>query len=141
MPSRRLFVVTVLAVLATGLAAVERQTPAPRWVTAWATSQQGLGQDGVTDATVRLIARVTAGGESIRIRLDNTYGTEPLEIGSVYVGQRQRGPALLSGSNMQVRFGGATSVTVGAGESVRSDPVPMTVLPRTRIGCSKRFAA
>ena len=137
MPSRRLCVVTVLAILlATGLAAVERQTPAPRWVTAWATSQQGLGQDGVTDATVRLIARVTAGGESVRVRLDNTFGTEPLRIGSAYIGQRQRGPAVLSGSNMQVRFGGATSVTIPAGGSVNSDPVLMTVLPRQDLAVS-----
>ena len=137
MPRRRLFICTVLAVLlATGLAAVGRQAPTPRWVTAWATSQQGLGQDGVTDATVRLIARVTAGGESVRVRLDNTYGTEPLQLGSIYVGQRQRGPALLSGSNMQVRFGGATSVTIAAGESVRSDPVRMTVLPRQDLAVS-----
>ena len=137
MPSRRLCVVTVLAILlATGLAAVERQTPAPRWVTAWATSQQGLGQDGVTDATVRLIARVTAGGESVRVRLDNTFGTEPLRIGSAYIGQRQRGPAVLSGSNMQVRFGGATIVTIPAGGSVNSDPVLMTVLPRQDLAVS-----
>ena len=64
MPSRRLFVVTVLSVLlAVGVAGFAQQ-PARRWVTAWATSQQGLAQDGVTDATVRLIARVTAGGDS-----------------------------------------------------------------------------
>ena len=136
MPSRRLLIVTVLAVLlAVGVAGFAQQ-PAPRWVTAWATSQQGLGQNGVTDATVRLIARVTAGGESVRVRLDNTYGTEPLQIGSAYIGQRQRGPALLSGSNMQVRFAGATSVTIAAGESVRSDPVQMTVLPRQDLAVS-----
>ena len=136
MPSRRLFVVTVLAVLLAIGAAGFAQQPAPRWVTAWATSQQGLGQDGVTDATVRLIARVTAGGESVRVRLDNTYGTEPLQIGSAYIGQRQRGPALLSGSNMQVRFAGATSVTIPAGGSVSSDPVRMTVLPRQDLAVS-----
>ncbi len=136
MPTRRLFVVTVLAVLlAVGAAGFARQ-PTPRWITAWATSQHGLGQDGVTDATVRLIARVTVGGESVRVRLDNTYGTEPLQIGSVYLGQRQRGPALLSGSNMPVRFAGATSVTIPVGGSVSSDPVRMTVLPRQDLAVS-----
>ena len=137
MTRTRLSIAALLAAtVATGLAARERQAPAPRWVTAWATSQQALGQNGVTDATVRLIARVTAGGESLRIRLDNTYGTEPLRTGSIYVGQRQRGPALLSGSNTPVRFGGATSVTIAAGESVRSDPVQMTVLPRQDLAVS-----
>ena len=133
----RLAVAATLALLlATGLAAIERQTPTPRWITAWATSQQRLGQDGVTDATVRLIARVTAGGESVRVRLDNTFGTERLQIGSAYIGQRQRGPALLSGSNRRIRFSGATSVTIPAGGSVRSDPVQMTVLPRQDLAVS-----
>ena len=135
-PFWRSVTVVVAVLLATGLSALERQAPAPRWVTAWATSQQGLGQDGVTDATVRLIARVTAGGESVRVRLDNTYGTEPLQIGSAFIGQRQRGPALLSGSNMQVRFAGSTSVTIPPGGSVRSDPVRMTVVPRQDVAVS-----
>ncbi len=136
MHSRRLFVVTVLAVLLAAGAAGLAQQPTPRWITAWATSQQGLGQGTVTDATVRLIARVTAGGESVRVRLDNTYGTDPLQIGSAYVGQRQRGPAVLSGSNTQVRFAGATSVTIAAGGSVTSDPIQMTVLPRQDLAVS-----
>jgi len=136
MHSRRRFVVTVLAVLLAAGAAGLAQQPAPRWITAWATSQQGLGQDAVTDATVRLIARVTAGGESVRVRLDNTYGTDPLQIGSAYLGQRQRGPAVLSGSNTQVRFGGATSVTIAVGGSVTSDPIQMTVLPRQDLAVS-----
>ena len=136
MPSRRLFVSTVLGVLLAAGAAGLAQQPTARWITAWATSQQGLGQEAVTDATVRLIARVTAGGESVRVRLDNTYGTDPLQIGSAYVGQRQRGPALLSGSNLQVRFAGATSVTIAAGGSVTSDPIQMSVLPRQDLAVS-----
>ena len=135
-PIRWSVTLALAVLLVSGLAPLERQTTAPRWVTAWATSQQGLGQDGVTDATVRLIARVTAGGESVRIRLDNVYGTEPLHIGSAYVGQRQRGPALLAGSNMQVHFDGATSVTIPAGGTVSSDPIRMTVLPRQDLAVS-----
>ena len=133
---RRAVAVFLALLVATGVVALERQTPTPRWVTAWATSQQGHGQDGVTDATVRLIARVTAGGESVRVRLDNTYGTEPLQIGSAYIGQRQRGPALLAGSNMRVRFAGATSVTIPAGGTVSSDAIRMTVLPRQDLAVS-----
>ena len=133
----RWFVTASLAVLlATSLIALERQAPVPSWVTAWATSQQGLAQDGVTDATVRLIARVTAAAESVRVRLDNTYGTQPLRIGSAYIGQRQHGAALLSGSNLQVRFAGSTGVTIPIGGSVRSDPVRMTVLPRQDLAVS-----
>ena len=103
------------------------QSADPRWVTAWATSQQDLGPDGVSNATVRMIARVTAAGEAVRIRLDNTYGVEPLEIGAAAVGQPMRGARLAPGSGRPVRFGGNAAVTVPPGERMTSDPVGMTV--------------
>ncbi len=131
----RLFASTALALLlAVSLAAVERQTPSPRWITAWATSQQGLGlgadQGGVTNTTVRLIARVTAGGDSVRIRLDNGYGVEPLRIGSASIGHRMRGAALVPGTLHPLRFGGDRSVTIPPGGSVHSDSVQLAVLAR-----------
>ncbi len=49
----------------------------PGWITAWGTSQQVLGQTRVSNATLRLIARVTAPGDAIRLRFDNTFGTVP----------------------------------------------------------------
>src|SRR4029450_9168221 len=61
--------------------ATPAQQPAPpseRWVTAWGTSQSGLGADAVSNTTVRMIARVTISGQAVRIRLDNTFGTSPL---------------------------------------------------------------
>ena len=122
--------------LAVGLAAVERQTNVHHWVTAWATSQQGLDQSGVTNMTVRLIARVTAGGESIRIRLDNGYGTESIQIGSASVAHRMRGADLIPGTNHPVSFDGKRSVTIPSGASVQSDPVPLSVLARQDLAVS-----
>src|SRR5258708_7795090 len=55
----------------------------PDWTTAWATSQQVLGQTRVSNATLRLIARVTAPGDAIRLRFDNTFGTAPVTFGNV----------------------------------------------------------
>src|SRR5688572_19540747 len=52
----------------------ESQTSAQaRWVTAWGTSQQTAGPS-LTNTTVRLNARVTIGGDAVRLRFDNTYG-------------------------------------------------------------------
>jgi hypothetical protein len=39
----------------------------PGWTAAWGTSQQVLGQTRVSNATLRLIARVTAPGDAIRL--------------------------------------------------------------------------
>lgn len=100
------------------------------WTTAWATSQQVLGQTRVSNATLRLIARVTAPGDAIRLRFDNTFGNAPVTFGRVSVGPRQsaNNPASISpGLLIPVMFHGQSSVTIAAGGSVTSDPVALTV--------------
>jgi hypothetical protein len=100
------------------------------WTTTWGTSQQALGQTRVSNATLRLIARVTAPGDAIRLRFDNTFGTAPVTFGKVSAGPRQsaNNPASLSpGLLMPVLFDGQLSVTIEAGGSVTSDPIPLTV--------------
>jgi lysophospholipase L1-like esterase len=123
-------IIGVVAALLLGSAIVglARQRPSSAtWITAWGSSQQGLGMTAITNATVRMIARVTIPGEAVRIRLDNTFGTSPLAIGKVYVGQRVQGAALATGSNRQAFFNRSGSVTIPPGGSVVSEPVPLKV--------------
>src|SRR4030081_3652998 len=99
--------------LASGTIARGTQRPSSAtWITAWGSSQQGLGMATMTNATVRMVARVTIRGEAVRIRLDNTFGTSPLAIGSLYVGQRVQGPALAAGSNRQAFFNRSGRVNI-----------------------------
>jgi lysophospholipase L1-like esterase len=133
MVTRRALRFTLPAIVALGLLVDSRMTaqqkPAPpAWITAWATSQQVLGTTTTTNATVRMIARVTIPGEAVRIRLDNTFGKAPLAIGKAYVGQRVQGAMLAAGSNRPVLFKGSASVNIPAGGSVVSDPVALKVL-------------
>jgi hypothetical protein len=99
----------------------------PAWVTAWATSQQGLGMAKISNATIRMIARVTVPGDSVRIRLDNTFGTAPVVFGKATIGLRARGPAVVAGLVKPLTFGGKDSVTVAPGATVASDPVALHV--------------
>jgi len=107
---------------------VQGQASESRWVTSWSTSQQAAGETTISNATVRMIARPTIAGDSIRIRVDNTFAREPLTIGRAFVGHRIRGSLLAKGSNRAVMFGGAPNVTVPAGGSAMSDPVALKVL-------------
>lgn len=111
-----------------GATAGQQPPAATRWITAWGTSQQGIGPDAVTNTTVRMIARITVSGEAVRIRLDNTFGTTPLTVGRAYVGQRIQRAALAAGSNRPVFFNASARVIVPPRGSVTSDPVPMHVL-------------
>lgn len=108
----------------------------PQWITAWGTSQQTLGTTQLTNATVRMITRVTIPGDAVRIRLDNTYGLTAVTIGSAWVGLRIQNALLAAGSNRQVYFSGSPSVTIPAGGSVMSDPVKLDVLARQDVAVS-----
>jgi lysophospholipase L1-like esterase len=106
------------------------------WVTAWGTSQQALGDTQITNATVRMIARVTVPADNIRIRLDNTFGAEPVTIGRAFVGYRIQGALLAAGSNRPVTFNGAAQVALPAGGSAWSDPVRLPVLAQQDLAMS-----
>jgi lysophospholipase L1-like esterase len=98
------------------------------WVTAWGTSQQpNVTAATISNATVRMIARVTVPGDTIRIRLDNTFGSAPVTIGRASVGHRVQGALLAAGSSQQVFFNTSPSVTIPAGGSVQSDSIALTV--------------
>jgi hypothetical protein len=120
--------VTIAAVVLSGalgslaLAGSQRSS-AERWVTAWGSSLQGPATTTLSNATVRMIARVTIPGDAVRIRIDNSFGTKPLNIARAFIGQRTTGAALAKGSNRQVMFKGAATVTIAPGGSVMSDPV------------------
>src|SRR3954470_23914718 len=51
-----------------------------QWVAAWGMSPQGLASAAtiVSNQTVRMIARPTATGGFVRVRLENTFATAPV---------------------------------------------------------------
>jgi lysophospholipase L1-like esterase len=106
------------------------------WVTAWGSSQQTLADTAITNATVRLIARVTVPGDAVRVRLDNGFGTEAVRIARAYVGARIQSAALAAGSNRPIMFSGASEVVLPPGGSVWSDPVRLTVLAQQDLAVS-----
>src|SRR6185503_418541 len=58
--------VAALAALSS-LSPLAAQNANQNWVAAWSTSQQGLSETKLSNATVRLIARVTIPGDAVRI--------------------------------------------------------------------------
>jgi lysophospholipase L1-like esterase len=119
----------LLLILGLGPSPTAHAKDEQQWVTAWGASQQGLAPDTVTltDATVRMIARSTIAGTSVRVKLENTFGLEALTFGKAYIGLRNRGAALVAASNRQLTFSGLPSVPIPAGGGVYSDPVDLEV--------------
>ena len=128
--------VALLGLLCGSALAFAQASQAASWVTGWATSQQVLSDARITNATIRMIARVTIPGEAVRVRLDNAFGPEPVTISHGYVGYRVRGAALGAGSNRPLTFGGSSHVVIPVGGTIWSDPVPMKVLAQQDLAVS-----
>ncbi|GAA4804180.1 SGNH/GDSL hydrolase family protein [Streptomyces ziwulingensis] len=92
-------------------------------VVTWAAGADRVG-DGVPGRAYRLVVRTSVGGTDARVRLSNVFGDRPLTLDSVRAGLRASGAALKPGSNRPLTFGGARTVTVPAGRTVLSDPLP-----------------
>jgi lysophospholipase L1-like esterase len=107
------------------------------WVGTWAASpapsEAGLG---FNNHTLRMTPRVSIGGDTVRIRVSNAYGTGKLEIGAASVAIRDKGPAIVTSSECALTFGGSRSVTISAGTLIVSDPVKLDVKPLADLAVS-----
>ena len=119
-PTATAAAVAAAATSVTGQTAAGQSTHS---VVTWGASadQQGAGP---ADRSYRLIVHTSVGGTGMRIRLSNAFGTAPVTFTSAYAGQQKQGAELVHGSNRELSFGGAGSVTVPAGQTVLSDPLP-----------------
>lgn len=81
----------------------------------------------VANATVRSTVTLTAGGNFVRIRLSNAFGTRPLEIGGASLAPGSNPFSLAPGSLRRVTFGGASNASVPPGATIISDPVALSV--------------
>jgi lysophospholipase L1-like esterase len=113
------------------------QDAADDWITTWAASPQPWWSAdffvpidvprALRNQTVRQIARVSLGGDQVRVEFSNEYGAQPLVIGTAHVALAGEGSAIVGGSDRPLTFGGEASVTVPAGAPVLSDPVDLEV--------------
>src|ERR1700728_1402612 len=120
--------------LAPGLCAQTQPVP-HLWIATWGASQQipepqnALPAADLSDATLRQIVHVSAGGAQLRVHLSNVFGTEPLHITSVHIAKplAPDSSAIDPQSDRALTFAGAVDVTVPAGAEFVSDPIAFTV--------------
>jgi len=119
----------------------------PMWIGSWASSQQipepanALPPAGPEDATLRQIVHLSLGGQTLRVRLSNAFGTEPLHITSVHIAKPMSpaSPALRPGTDAMVTFAGAPDITIPAGADYISDPVAFDAPPGSDLAVSMHF--
>src|ERR1700685_606676 len=77
-----------------------------QWVGTWASAPlldahakaaEQLVTPGTTGVTLREVVHVSIGGETVRVRFSNLYGTDPLVIGAAQIAQALKGAAGVAG--------------------------------------------
>src|SRR5262245_56608597 len=98
------------------------------WVGTWtAAPAPAEGIVGFNNHTLRMNPRISLGGDRLRVRISNAYGERPLQIGAARIARRDKGPAIVAGTDRKVTFGGADSIAIAAGAVVFSDPGDLSV--------------
>jgi lysophospholipase L1-like esterase len=140
--SRIVLIVFAAAALVMYLRA-ENQKSKEQWITSWSTAVHtpltlpGLPPPQIFyNQTIRMIVRPTIGGQRVRVRFSNAYGTSALTIGAASIALTDHGSMISSGSNHPLTFGGATSIKVPAGAPMLSDPVDLKVTPFAELSIS-----
>jgi len=138
-----LIVSLIVAALSTADAQSDRLPAGQKWVATWAASVHGPypsgnpsaqpdmkfafpdPAQGAVDQSFRLIVKPDLWGDRVRIRLANTFGTQPVTFSAIHVGVSAAAGNVVKGTNRAVPFGGQRSVTIAPGASRYSDPVDL----------------
>jgi lysophospholipase L1-like esterase len=120
-----------VAILTLAGSAVADAGPAA-WTGTWSTGVTGAATAPMPatvfeDQTLRQIVHVSIAGRSVRVRLSNEYGTEPLVIGEARIARRATAARTVPGTDRRLTFGGSSSFSVPPGAPALSDPVALTV--------------
>ena len=99
-----------------------------RWVATWTASPQPASSPlQISGQTLRQITHTSIGGDRVRIRLSNAYGTSDVVVGSARVAVSAGGAATIDGTHRVLRFNGSPTITISAGTFVVTDPVSLPV--------------
>lgn len=139
----RIVAAVCLAILLDVEVRAEDSSKSGHWVSAWSTAVHaplpfpGLPPSPVFEnQTIRMVVRPTIGGDRLRIRFSNAFGTTSLKIGSAHVALSTKASAIVPESDHVLTFSGKASVTVPAGAPILSDPIELKVLPSSELAVS-----
>jgi lysophospholipase L1-like esterase len=107
------------------------------WIGAWSASPQpDWGADffapvgiprSLRDQTIRQVARVSLGGDQVRIELSNEYGDLPMAVGGARVAKAGADGSIDPATDTALTFGGEPSATIPPGAVIWSDPADLPV--------------
>lgn len=129
------------AAMVAGIMGLATVAPASaEWVASWSAPPHApLGTEGPFGAasyenvTISQILRVSQGGERLRARFSNRYGTGPLAIGAARVVRIDDGGKEITGTSRTLTFGGDPGAVIPRGAPFASDTVELALPSLSRL--------
>ena len=133
--------------LAVACATTQAQKTPEVWVGTWVAAQQVpepqnlLPVEGGREFTLRQIFRLSIGGSTLRVRLSNAFGVQPLHFKAVHIGRplSVASATIDPTSDKALSFSGSLDVTVPPGADYLSDPVDYPVAALSNLAVSVRL--
>ena len=102
-----------------------------RWVGTWAAAPQSptaaLPFSSFRGATLRQVVHTSIGGQKVRVRFTNAFGTLPLRITDVHFALSAGDDKIQPATDHLAKFNGESSVKIPAGAEIYSDAVDMNL--------------
>ena len=106
------------------------------WIGTWTTSPVPVDEISFGNQTLRMIARASIGGRTLRVRISNAYGDARLVLGEARIALAQSDARILPGSDCRLSFAGGGSAVIAAGAQLLSDPVDLEFPPLSDLAVS-----
>ena len=109
------------------------------FVATWSTAMEPTSAEfmplttNLSDCSLREIVHVSLGGEVLRLRLSNIFGSDAVEIKSVFIADARDSSDIDVKTARQLTFGGRKDVRIAAGEEVVSDVAKYHLRPLQRL--------
>ncbi len=106
------------------------------WVATWAASPSIQNPDAAamrtrklefSNQTVREIVHTSIGGDTVRIKLSNVFGTQAVNVAGSHIALSAGAAGIVPGSDRVLTFSGRPVVSILPGALVLSDPVKLSV--------------
>jgi lysophospholipase L1-like esterase len=118
-----------------------------KWIGTWSTAPQLVEPNnnppspGLSNNTLRQILRVSLGGDTLRMRFSNKFGTSAVTLNEVHIAVSAGGDTIEPATDTVLRFNGETGTTIEPDTAITSDPFQFVLLPRTNVAVTIYFGS
>lgn len=118
---------------------------AGRWIGTWDPSQQLVEprnmppQPGLSQNTLRQVVYVTLGGDSLRMRFSNKFGTTPITLNEVHIAVSADSSAIIPNTDKALSFNGKPGITIPPDTAIASDPFHFALKPLSKLAITIHY--